>query len=397
MEFRVTLFDASYANIFLDTGSLPHGSNSSFFTLIPKIFSHEQSAFIAGRQILDGPLILSEIVEWFKKKKKKLLIFKVDFEKAFDSVSWRYLDFVLFNLGFGSKWCSWIRACLSLSRASVLVNVSSGLIKGVKFDAPEVTISHQFYVDDVIITTKWNANDLDNIIRVLQVFYLASGLKINIHKFNVYGIVVSDVDVSSMASNSGCFIGQVQSKLSLWKANLLSIGGLHTLIKAVLGILGVYYFLIFKVKVVKALHGQEGGFDNNGCIHNNTWGRIVGSYNFLHSNNIILNSSFRFQAGCGTRIRFWKDTWVGDSPFYIQYNRLYRLEREKDCLINDRIDHGQWRWNWSRPNLSARNFADLLDMLFEISSADLNKVEDSCVWSLGADGTFFCKGRSMHC
>ncbi|GJT24980.1 hypothetical protein Tco_0894917, partial [Tanacetum coccineum] len=36
-------------------------------------------------KIIDGPLILSEIVEWFQKKKKKLLIFKIDFEKAFDS------------------------------------------------------------------------------------------------------------------------------------------------------------------------------------------------------------------------------------------------------------------------------------------------------------------------
>ncbi|GJR37934.1 hypothetical protein Tco_1213618 [Tanacetum coccineum] len=118
------------------------------------------------------------------------------------------------------------------------------------------------------------------------------------------------------------------------------------------------------VKVIKALHGQEGGFDNNGCIYN---------------------------AGYGTRIRFWKDTWVGDSPFYIRYNRLYRLESEKDCLIIDRIDHGQWRWNWSRPNLGARNTADLLDMLFEISYAEINEVEDTCVWSLGTDETFSLK------
>ncbi|GKA46235.1 hypothetical protein Tco_0739118, partial [Tanacetum coccineum] len=38
--------------------------------VIDKIVSHEQSAFIAGRQILDGPLILSKIVEWFKKEEK---------------------------------------------------------------------------------------------------------------------------------------------------------------------------------------------------------------------------------------------------------------------------------------------------------------------------------------
>ena len=46
-----------------------------------------QSAFLKGRQILDGPLKVSELVSWFKRKKKRLMIFKVDFEKAYDSVS----------------------------------------------------------------------------------------------------------------------------------------------------------------------------------------------------------------------------------------------------------------------------------------------------------------------
>ncbi|GKD81449.1 putative RNA-directed DNA polymerase, eukaryota, reverse transcriptase zinc-binding domain protein, partial [Tanacetum coccineum] len=150
-----------FVNSFFDSCSMPQGVNSSFFTLIPKVSnpifikdfrpisligihykiiakilanrlskvidkidSIEQSAFIPERQILDGPLILSEVIEWFKKRRKKMLIFKVDFEKSFDSVSWKYLDFVLHRLGFGSKWRSWIRACLHLSRASILVNGS---------------------------------------------------------------------------------------------------------------------------------------------------------------------------------------------------------------------------------------------------------------------------------
>ena len=66
--------------------------------VIDSIISSKQSAFILGQQILDGPLILSEIIDWYKKCKKKLMLFKVDFEKAFDSVSWRYLDYVLDKL-----------------------------------------------------------------------------------------------------------------------------------------------------------------------------------------------------------------------------------------------------------------------------------------------------------
>ncbi|GKA89228.1 RNA-directed DNA polymerase, eukaryota [Tanacetum coccineum] len=44
-----------------------------------------QSAFVADRQILDGPFILDEVLQWCRRKKKHALIFKVDFEKAFDS------------------------------------------------------------------------------------------------------------------------------------------------------------------------------------------------------------------------------------------------------------------------------------------------------------------------
>ncbi|GJZ09996.1 RNA-directed DNA polymerase, eukaryota, reverse transcriptase zinc-binding domain protein [Tanacetum coccineum] len=119
LEIPVSLDEVK--NAFWDCGKL---IANRLAKVINKIVSHEQSTFIAGRHILDGPLILSEIVELFKEKKKKLIIFKVDFEKAFDSVSWKYLDFVLLYLGFSSKWRSWIRACLSSSRASVLVNGS---------------------------------------------------------------------------------------------------------------------------------------------------------------------------------------------------------------------------------------------------------------------------------
>nr|GEX27808.1 hypothetical protein [Tanacetum cinerariifolium] len=130
---------------------------------------------------------------------KKSLIFKVDFEKAFDSVRWKYLDFVLLNLGFGSKWLSWIRACLSLSRASVLVNGSPTLDFSIKRGLKQGDPFSPFLF---ILVMEGLHNALSTV-----VFYLVSGLKINIQKSNVYGIWVLDVDVSSIASISGCTSG----------------------------------------------------------------------------------------------------------------------------------------------------------------------------------------------
>ncbi|GKE02633.1 RNA-directed DNA polymerase, eukaryota, partial [Tanacetum coccineum] len=64
------------------------------------------------------------VIKWYKKKNKKLMIFKVDFEKAYDSVSWSYLDYVLIHFGFSDKWRGWIRTCLQSARTSILVNDS---------------------------------------------------------------------------------------------------------------------------------------------------------------------------------------------------------------------------------------------------------------------------------
>nr|GEW05695.1 RNA-directed DNA polymerase, eukaryota [Tanacetum cinerariifolium] len=93
----------------------------------PDGFSFEFYPFVANRQILDGPFILNELLSWCKFKKLNWMIFKVDFEKDFDSVKWDYLDETLKAFGFGSKWRNWISSCLNNAMGSVLVNGSPTL------------------------------------------------------------------------------------------------------------------------------------------------------------------------------------------------------------------------------------------------------------------------------
>ncbi|GJY80977.1 RNA-directed DNA polymerase, eukaryota [Tanacetum coccineum] len=141
---------------FFSSSKFPPESNSSFITLIPKsldakmvkdfrpisligsfykiiakilsnrlcivmpdLISDVQTAFISKRQILDGPFILNELISWCKYHKIKAMIFKADFEKAFNSVRWDYLDGVLNNFGFGVKWRGWIQACHSSAMGSI--------------------------------------------------------------------------------------------------------------------------------------------------------------------------------------------------------------------------------------------------------------------------------------
>ena len=51
-----------------------------------------QNAFIKGRFILDGVIIANETMTYLKRMKEKSLIFKVDFEKAYDSINWSFFD-----------------------------------------------------------------------------------------------------------------------------------------------------------------------------------------------------------------------------------------------------------------------------------------------------------------
>jgi hypothetical protein len=50
------------------------------------VISEPQTNFVKDRQILDGFLIANEVVDEARKSKKDLMLFKVDFEKAYDSV-----------------------------------------------------------------------------------------------------------------------------------------------------------------------------------------------------------------------------------------------------------------------------------------------------------------------
>jgi len=76
--------------------------------VIKSISSESQSTFIHGRQILNGILISTELVEDARRTNKDMLLFKVDFEKAFDSVDWGYVEATMKKMNFPTLWWKWI-------------------------------------------------------------------------------------------------------------------------------------------------------------------------------------------------------------------------------------------------------------------------------------------------
>uniref|UniRef100_A0A803PKP6 Reverse transcriptase domain-containing protein n=1 Tax=Cannabis sativa TaxID=3483 RepID=A0A803PKP6_CANSA len=80
------------------------------------IISLNQSAFLKGRQITDNILIANELIHAIHTRRTGKIAWaaiKLDMEKAFDRVKWKFLNHLLSNVGFPSHFIGLIMKCLS--------------------------------------------------------------------------------------------------------------------------------------------------------------------------------------------------------------------------------------------------------------------------------------------
>lgn len=86
------------------------------------LISSCQSAFVSGRQPLDGVLEANGVVYFTTRTNNDCLLFKVDFEKAYNKVSWEFLWYMMKRINFWIKWLEWMKVIVFSSHILILGN-----------------------------------------------------------------------------------------------------------------------------------------------------------------------------------------------------------------------------------------------------------------------------------
>ena len=193
-------------------------------TIAQKIIRPTQTVFLPGRNIMEGAVILHETIHELHSKKQDGIIFKIDFEKAYDKVKWSFLQQTLRMKGFSQKFRTWVEQFTRGGNVNIKVNdhlgsyfqtkkglrqgdpmspilfnivvdmlailiaraKEAGLVEGVIPHLIQDGLSILQYADDTVIFMSHDVEKAVNMKLVLTTFEQLSGLKINFHKSEIF-------------------------------------------------------------------------------------------------------------------------------------------------------------------------------------------------------------------
>ena len=189
-----------------------------FKLILPKLIHADQKGFVNGRFIGENLRLIYDIINECEIQNSKNLIILIDFEKVFDSISWKFILDILKKFNFGEKTINWVRSLQNNSNSKILQNgylsdeISLGRgcrqgdpispylfvlaaeflaeairtntkIKGITIHNKEHKLSQ--YADDTTLFLKYEEESIRNCMRTLTEFEWLSGLKVNKEKTKV--------------------------------------------------------------------------------------------------------------------------------------------------------------------------------------------------------------------
>ena len=162
---------------------------------LPLLIDEDQTGYVKQRFIGNNIKIIEDIMIYTKQNNVKGIMLTIDFEKAFDSLKWSYLDKSLENFNFGFKFRSYVKTLYNEICASVLNNghISKwcSINRGVRQGCPL-----SLYLFIIAVETLANWIRTDN---------------------NIRGICIhnTEIKITQLADDTTCFV--IQSLITIFK------------------------------------------------------------------------------------------------------------------------------------------------------------------------------------
>ncbi|GKD89732.1 putative RNA-directed DNA polymerase, eukaryota, reverse transcriptase zinc-binding domain protein, partial [Tanacetum coccineum] len=249
---------------------------------LSELISLNQSAFVLGRRIADNILLTQELMHnYHLDRGPARCAFKVDIQKAYDTVDWLFLKDILTGFGFHHRMIGWIMECVTTTSFSLSINgCSHGFFKGMRglhqgFTyhryCSQLNIINLCFADDLFLFAHGDENSARVIMDSLEEFKNASGLTPSLPKSTAYfcnvlnyvkirilsilpfeegTLPVKHLGVPLVPSRlvyRDCseLMERIKIRINDWKNKSLSFAGRAQLIRSVLGSMHVYWASVF--------------------------------------------------------------------------------------------------------------------------------------------------------
>lgn len=102
--------------------------------VLPDIIAENQSGFVQGRYIVHNIMVVQDLVKAYgRKNTKPSCMIKLDLQKAYDIVDWRFLKEMLEHLGFRQQFMDLVMECITTPTFSpMIIGIRHGFFKSAR-------------------------------------------------------------------------------------------------------------------------------------------------------------------------------------------------------------------------------------------------------------------------